>query len=240
MLKNRKRLIFAALLAAGLFMFIGPSHGPAYALTDQGGKAADPSGGSHSDDDLKIAKLCAQKLGVSQKSKNKEDQKVIEACSSGYYIGMSHPHDAGPCSDSYKGDKKAMNACASVGFLLGKSDPLKIGGSGKTAPKSPDDSECDGSACSDTPTGSGQNCDENHCDLVSLYVNPFIRLLSLIVGLVVAGSLVMAGVQYAASSGDSQKVSAAKSRISNTLLAFLAYAFLYAFLNFLIPGGLSR
>jgi hypothetical protein len=97
---------------------------------------------------------------------------------------------------------------------------------------------CNGSECTNTPTGQGRNCDDSHCDLVALYVNPAINLLSVLVGLVVAASLIAGGIQYTASSGDPQKTSAAKSRIQNTLLAFLAYAFLYAFLNFLIPGGL--
>jgi hypothetical protein len=90
-----------------------------------------------------------------------------------------------------------------------------------------------------SPTGQGKNCDgKNDCNLIQLYVNPFINLLSIVVGLVVAASLIMGGIQYTASSGDPQKTGAAKSRIQNTLLAFLAYAFMYAFLNFLVPGGI--
>lgn len=84
----------------------------------------------------------------------------------------------------------------------------------------------------------GHCTSDNNCDLIRLYVNPFIRLLTIVVGLVVAASLVLAGVQYSASGGDPQKTSAAKSRVSNTLLALFAYAFMYAFLNFLIPGGI--
>jgi hypothetical protein len=97
---------------------------------------------------------------------------------------------------------------------------------------------CDGSECVSTPTGQGKNCDDTDCDLIGLYVNPAIDILSIIVGLVVTASLIAGGVQYITSSGDSQKTSAAKTRITNTLLAFLAYLFMYAFLNFLIPGGL--
>lgn len=109
----------------------------------------------------------------------------------------------------------------------------------KPAKKPADDADaCVGAGCPATPTGQGSNCDNNHCDLISLYINPGIRLLSVIVGLVVAGSLVFGGVEYAASSGDPQKTSAAKARITNTLIAFLVYAFMFAFLNFLVPGGL--
>lgn len=111
------------------------------------------------------------------------------------------------------------------------------GGSGGGDNSQPQDvpTACTGTHCVAQPSS---NCNDNKCDLVALYVNPFINVLSLIVGLVAAASLIIGGIQYITSSGDPQKTSAAKSRIQNTLLAFLAYAFLYAFLNFLIPGGL--
>jgi hypothetical protein len=128
-------------------------------------------------------------------------------------------------------DKQFDNAVNAVTGGGGSQPPGQGGGGGST---------CTGSSCQPTPTGSGKNCDSNQCDLVALYVNPFIQLLSIAVGLVVAGSLVMGGIQYMSSSGDPQKTGAAKTRITNTLLAFVAYAFLYAFLNFLIPGGLFR
>ena len=81
-------------------------------------------------------------------------------------------------------------------------------------------------------------CDDGGCDLIANYVNPSIRLLSALVGLVAAISLIMGGIQYSASTGDPQKTSAAKSRISKTILGLIIYAFLYAFLNFLVPGGI--
>jgi hypothetical protein len=83
-------------------------------------------------------------------------------------------------------------------------------------------------------------CDHDGCDLVKLYVNPFIKVLSAIVGLVAAISLVMGGIQYSTSGGDPQKASAAKSRISKTILGVFIYGFLYAFLNFLVPGGIFK
>jgi len=115
-------------------------------------------------------------------------------------------------------------------------DAVRDGQAGGHA--NPGGNNCVGSTCSPTPTGQGSNCDNNNCDLIALYVNPGIRLLSLVVGIVVAASLVYAGIQYSASSGDPQKTGAAKTRIINTLLAFMAYAFMLAFLNFLVPGGI--
>lgn len=166
----------------------------------------------------KIINLCARQLSLSADSKDSR----LAGCVYGYVAAISSQKSSA-CSDRYKSDNKAAKACMK-GFDVGKDDPLGIkpkkGGHAAGT-------DCTGSNC----------CDQNHCDLIALYINPLIKLLGLLVGLVVAASLVLGGIQYITSSGDSQKVSAAKSRISNTLLAFLAFAFLYAFLNFLIPGG---
>lgn len=64
-----------------------------------------------------------------------------------------------------------------------------------------------------------------------------IRFLSAGVGLVIVGSVIVAGIQYSASNGDPQAVSKAKARISSTLLALIIFIFGYALLNYLIPGG---
>ena len=77
-----------------------------------------------------------------------------------------------------------------------------------------------------------------NCDLISNYVNPGIDLLAASFGAIAAGSIILGGIQYATSEGDPQKASGAKKRITNTLIALVAFIFLWAFLQFLIPGGL--
>ena len=64
-----------------------------------------------------------------------------------------------------------------------------------------------------------------------------INILSGLVGIIIVISIVFAGIQYTISSGDPQKVAAAKSRIFTSIFAFLAFIFLYAFLQYLVPGG---
>jgi hypothetical protein len=76
------------------------------------------------------------------------------------------------------------------------------------------------------------------CNLATSYLQPTLDLLSGIVGIVVVISLIMGGIEYSTSEGDPQKSAKAKRRITNTLFALIAYFFLYAFLQFLIPGGL--
>jgi hypothetical protein len=91
-----------------------------------------------------------------------------------------------------------------------------------------------GAASSEDPAVYGGG---NQSDFIGKYINPAIDLFSLSFGLVATISIILGGIQYSASEGDPQKATAAKSRISNTIIAIFAYLFLYAFLQFLIPGG---
>lgn len=75
-------------------------------------------------------------------------------------------------------------------------------------------------------------------DFVEKYINPIVTLLTVIIGVAAAISIVVAGIQYASAGSDPGKVQKAKERIGQTLLGLLAYILLFSFLNYLIPGGL--
>ena len=97
--------------------------------------------------------------------------------------------------------------------------------------------------CPDTadPAVTGGNCSKvtsGSCDLVSKYIQPAIDLLAGGVGIAVVISIVIGGMQYSSSAGDSSKITAAKNRIRNSIIALVMFLFLVAFLNFLIPGGI--
>lgn len=81
---------------------------------------------------------------------------------------------------------------------------------------------------------SGGKCDS----FIVKYVNPFVTLLTIVIGVVAAISIVVAGIQYASAGSDPSKVQKAKDRIGQTLLGLVAYLLLFSFLNFLVPGGL--
>lgn len=68
----------------------------------------------------------------------------------------------------------------------------------------------------------------------------FIRFLSIGVGLVLIGSMIVAGIQYTSSRGDPQATAAAIKRITSTVGALALFIFMYAILNWLIPAGLLR
>jgi len=83
-------------------------------------------------------------------------------------------------------------------------------------------------------TGPALSCNR----FVNLYLNPFINLLTVLVGVIAVISIISAGIQYAASADDPGMVTKAKQRIFNTVLGLLGYIFLYAFLDYLVPGGI--
>jgi hypothetical protein len=82
--------------------------------------------------------------------------------------------------------------------------------------------------------GKGEQC------FVQSYVDPFVKVLAGLVAVFVVISIIIAGIQYSAAADDSSKVSAAKDRIRNALIALVAYLFLLAFVNYLLPGGTGK
>jgi len=92
-----------------------------------------------------------------------------------------------------------------------------------------------------TDKATGKDCPvsgaNNNCDFIATYANPLINFLSAIVGLVVVISIVIGGIQYASARDNPQAIGAAKHRITNALLGFLAYSLLYFFLQWVVPGG---
>lgn len=85
------------------------------------------------------------------------------------------------------------------------------------------------------PNASVQDCPKGQC-IIDQYVNPGIKALAAVVGVVVVLSIIIGGIQYAASADDPQKVAAAKQRIFKSLIALLAFFLLFRFLTYLIPG----
>jgi hypothetical protein len=80
------------------------------------------------------------------------------------------------------------------------------------------------------------DCPNGDC-IINDYITPAVNALIAAVGVICVISLVIAGIQYSSAGGDPGKVSAAKGRIGKTIGAFLAFIFLYVFLNYIIPGG---
>lgn len=101
----------------------------------------------------------------------------------------------------------------------------------------PTDKDCVPQSTDPALAGKQDTCRTGDC-IIDRYVSPLIKALSALVGVAATASIVYAGIQYSSSGGDSGKTSAAKKRIAQTIGGLLAWLFLLAFLNWLMPGGL--
>lgn len=115
--------------------------------------------------------------------------------------------------------------------------------SGGTQTPSAQRSEVD-KACNDTDKdGSGtvtgdelQNCLKENP--ITKWIVWGINILSAGAGVIITLMIVIAGIQYSTAGANPQAVSAAKGRMLNAIISLLALFFLYAFLQWLVPGGI--
>lgn len=89
----------------------------------------------------------------------------------------------------------------------------------------------------DCKVGQTENLDKSNCGIVGIIID-VTNILSAVVGIVVVLMVVVGGIQYSASRDNPQATAAAKARIRNAIMALVAYLFVYAFLQYLIPGGI--
>lgn len=75
--------------------------------------------------------------------------------------------------------------------------------------------------------------------IIDRYVNPVVKFLAALAGVAVVISIVAGGIQYTTAGGDPSKVSAARNRIQQAIIALLAFLFLLAFINWILPGGIN-
>lgn len=61
--------------------------------------------------------------------------------------------------------------------------------------------------------------------------------MSAVVGIVVVIMIAFGGIKYSASRDNPQATAAAKQHITNALLALVLYIFMFAILEYLVPGG---
>lgn len=92
-------------------------------------------------------------------------------------------------------------------------------------------------ACQDCQRGSG-GCLKNN--VIIKDIQKFVNFLSALVGIVVIGSIMVGGLQYAYAGDKAEAVDLAKRRIAHSLFAFLIYILTFAFLQWLIPGGIFK
>lgn len=109
-----------------------------------------------------------------------------------------------------------------------------------------------GDNCSANGGPSGNTTTTNQCDKVESSsqltkcvqsnkivtdLQNIVNFLGAGVGIVVIGMIILGGIQYSIAGDNSQATTAAKQRISNAAIALVVYLFIFAFLQWLIPGG---
>ncbi len=71
-------------------------------------------------------------------------------------------------------------------------------------------------------------------------IQQIVDFLSVGIGVIVTGVIILGGIQYSMAGDNPQAVGAAKQRMMNGLIALVAFFFIFAFLQWLIPGGIFK
>lgn len=79
--------------------------------------------------------------------------------------------------------------------------------------------------------------DTDNCKFLAFLVGA-VKALSAVVGVVVVITIVVGGIQYSTARNNPQAVASAKKKIFMAVLALVIYLFGFAFLNWLVPGGI--
>jgi hypothetical protein len=143
-----------------------------------------------------------------------------------------------PCSEVRPGATLADGCYLVEGFLPGTTatafpcadfDEVLGGASAAAAARAHD---CDGQ-----DIAVNVNC-ANKSNVIYSYLAGIIKFLSAGVGLVIVLMIIISGIQYITARDNPQSTEAAKNRLWNALIALFLFIFMFAILNFLVPGGI--
>ena len=84
--------------------------------------------------------------------------------------------------------------------------------------------------------GPGEDLTRENCTIID-YVVRGINILSAVAGMAIIGSMMIAGYQYMTARDNAGQIEAARKRIVWAVSALLLLIFMYALLEFLVPGG---
>jgi len=94
--------------------------------------------------------------------------------------------------------------------------------------------------CGDTQTSIDFGCDKNTKPgetTVTSVLLTIINFLAIGVGIAVVGGIIWGSLYYITSNGNASKTQQGISIIINSVVGLLLFIFLYAIINFLVPGG---
>lgn len=130
------------------------------------------------------------------------------------------------------------------GNTAGQINPsIETPGSSQAGPAVEDEEDAVLNACdASNPDCERQKCESeeltaDNCGIIA-YLVLAINVLSVFAGMAIIGSIMFAGFQYMTAKDNSGQVEAARKRITWAIVALAIFIFMYAVLNFLVPGGL--
>ena len=65
-----------------------------------------------------------------------------------------------------------------------------------------------------------------------------IRFLSVGVGIIIVGAIILAGIQYTSSEGNPETTQEAKNKVRSAVIGLIIYLFTFSIIQFLVPGGI--
>lgn len=104
--------------------------------------------------------------------------------------------------------------------------------------KSDSNSNSDSKKNKDTPSADAKTAILPSDWKIEDILNMVLVVLTTGVGIAAVGSIVFAGVLYITARDNAAQVSKAKTMIMNTIIGIIAYILMWAFLEWIIPGGI--
>ncbi|MDQ3158530.1 MAG: pilin [bacterium] len=96
--------------------------------------------------------------------------------------------------------------------------------------------DCDGTSGGQPDQAALKDCLSKN-PIIGL-ITSAINFLSAGVGIILTGVIILGGIQYSTAGANPNAVAAAKGRIVNAIVAFIMYLLIFAFIQWLIPGGI--
>lgn len=75
--------------------------------------------------------------------------------------------------------------------------------------------------------------------LFNKFIIPFSNFLAGAVGLIVVISIIYGAIEYSSAGGDPNKAAKARGRIQKAIVSLIVFFFLYAILQWIVPGGIG-
>lgn len=185
------------------------------------------------------ANICEKRYPLDPTKDTKRQLSLVSACTKGYTTKKC---------DTIKADKHATKAARKSACQAGSTE-RKADDKKERCKKKPDAKECkdDKDKEKDDPgSGSTKSCGNVDttiitCDdttngvwgLLLLVIN----ILAAGVGIAAIGGFIYGAILYTTASGNASQVTQAKTTIANTAIGLAAFALMFSFTQYLIPGG---